>query len=1618
MEKLQFHKIHLPPFAALLFLLQFLSVAYSLTDNYFINCGSATNANTDFRNFVGDLNSSDSISSSFSFTGHSSAVTNSNQSSGTSSTLYQTARIFRSNSSYEFDIPNNDIYFVRLHFFAFSTPTDLSTALFDVWTSGSSLLLNFTGKNSSNFPIKEFFLPISPGKFNVYFLPRGSSFAFINAIEVFPANDSYIPDEAKQISSAGSNNTYRGLRSWALQTIYRINVGGPKITPENDTLWRNWVSEEDDIYFDKSGNATTVSHPSEPNYEGNVRESISESTAPTLVYQTAAKPKDTSGDFNLTWSFNVDKSAGYLVRVHFCDIISESANILNFSLHVYNNFSMLIDPYEYGGDQLAVPFYIDFVVYSGDSGHLNIRIGPSVDTSIILNSAFLNGLEIMKILGNSGITLRLQEHKKKNVFIIIGSILGGLGLICILVAVFFLVFRCRKPKSIETSDWSPLPGGGSSHSRMTEGTIPNMNLGLKMPFSEIQLATKNFDVKLRIGKGGFGIVYKGTLKNGTKIAVKRSDPGMSIEKDDMPAIMDDGSYTRDSEFLSVAFSLTDNYFFINCGTATNANTDRNFVGDLNSSDSISSSFSFTGHSSAVTNSNPSSGTSSTLYQTARIFRSNSSYEFDIPNNDIYFVRLHFFAFSTPTDLSTALFDVWTSGSSLLLNFTGKNSSNSPIITEFFLPISPGKFNVYFLPRGSSFAFINAIEVFPAVDSYIPDEAKQISSAGSNNTYRGLRSWTLQTIYRINVGGPKITPENDTLWRNWVSEEDDGYLVNSGSTTSVFHSSKPDYGGNVSESISESTAPTLVYQTAAKPKNTSGNFNLTWSFKVDKSAGHLVRVHFCDIISESANTLNFSLHIYNNFSMLINPYEYGYDLAVPFYIDFVVYSDDSGHLNIGIGPSVDTILNSAFLNGLEIMKILGNSGITLSLQEHKKKNVFIIVGSILGGLGLICILVAVFFLVLRCRKPKSIETSDWSPLTGGGSSHSRMTEGTIPNMNLGLKIPFSEIQLATKNFDAKLRIGKGGFGIVYKGTLKNGTKIAVKRSDPGMSIERDDMPGIMDDGSYTRDSEFLSVAYSLTDNYFINCGSATNASTDFRNFVGDWNSSDSISSFSFTRHSSTVTNSNQSSGTSSTLYQTARIFRSNSSYEFDIPNNDIYFVRLHFFAFSTPTDLSTALFDVWTSGSSLLLNFPGKNSSNSPIIKEFFLPISPGKFNVYFLPQGSSFAFINAIEVFPANDSYIPDEAQQISSAGSNNTYRGLRSWALQTIYRINVGGPKITPENDTLWRNWVSDTLWRNWVSEEDDIYFNKSGNATTVRHPSEPNYEGNVRESISESTAPTIVYQTAAKPKDTSGDFNLTWSFNVDKSAGYLVRVHFCDIISESANILNFSLHVYNNFSMLIDPYEYGGDQLAVPFYIDFVVYSDDSGHLNIGIGPSVDTMLNSSFLNGLEIMKILGNSGITLSLQEHEKKNVFIIVGSILGGKPKSIETSDWPPLPGGGSSHSRMTKGTIPTMNLKLKIPFDEIQFATKNFETKLLIGKGGFGNVYRGTLRSGTEVAVKRSEPGSGQGLPEFQTEIMVLSKIRHRHLVSLIGYCDERSEMILVYEFMGQWEFKGSPICFR
>uniref|UniRef100_A0A2P2LR63 non-specific serine/threonine protein kinase n=1 Tax=Rhizophora mucronata TaxID=61149 RepID=A0A2P2LR63_RHIMU len=84
-------------------------------------------------------------------------------------------------------------------------------------------------------------------------------------------------------------------------------------------------------------------------------------------------------------------------------------------------------------------------------------------------------------------------------------------------------------------------------------------------------------------------------------------------------------------------------------------------------------------------------------------------------------------------------------------------------------------------------------------------------------------------------------------------------------------------------------------------------------------------------------------------------------------------------------------------------------------------------------------------------------------------------------------------------------------------------------------------------------------------------------------------------------------------------------------------------------------------------------------------------------------------------------------------------------------------------------------------------------------------------------------------------------------------------------------------------------------------------------------------------------------------------------------------------------------------------------TKNFAPENELGRGGFGVVYKGELDDGTNIAVKRMEAGviSTKALDEFQSEIAVLSKVRHRHLVSLLGYSIEGNERILVYEYMPQ-----------
>ncbi|XP_028097300.1 G-type lectin S-receptor-like serine/threonine-protein kinase SD1-29 isoform X1 [Camellia sinensis] len=89
----------------------------------------------------------------------------------------------------------------------------------------------------------------------------------------------------------------------------------------------------------------------------------------------------------------------------------------------------------------------------------------------------------------------------------------------------------------------------------------------------------------------------------------------------------------------------------------------------------------------------------------------------------------------------------------------------------------------------------------------------------------------------------------------------------------------------------------------------------------------------------------------------------------------------------------------------------------------------------------------------------------------------------------------------------------------------------------------------------------------------------------------------------------------------------------------------------------------------------------------------------------------------------------------------------------------------------------------------------------------------------------------------------------------------------------------------------------------------------------------------------------------------------------------------------------------------LDFDKVLVATNNFSITNKLGQGGFGPVYWGKLEGGQEAAVKRLSIHSGQGAEEFKNEIKLISKLQHRNLVRLLGYCIDGEEKLLVYEYM-------------
>ncbi|KAL5999772.1 hypothetical protein ACLOJK_038057 [Asimina triloba] len=272
--------------------------------------------------------------------------------------------------------------------------------------------------------------------------------------------------------------------------------------------------------------------------------------------------------------------------------------------------------------------------------------------------------------------------------------------------------------------------------------------------------------------------------------------------------------------------------------------------------------------------------------------------------------------------------------------------------------------------------------------------------------------------------------------------------------------------------------------------------------------------------------------------------------------------------------------------------------------------------------------------------------------------------------------------------------------------------------------------------------------------------------------------------------------------------------------------------------------------------------------------------------------------------------------------------------------------------------------------------------------------------------------------------NFNVSWVFGVELDFQYLIRLHFCDIVSRALDSLIFNVYINNQSALSSFDISSKTNELSAAYFVDFITRAPiTSDRMMVQIGPSeASNAPANAILNGLEIWK-LSNQDNSLSASysgssrrsNHSRQRMSMVFGiafclggfALLGiciaayrhhfhqrrcGPKKTEQASSRVPLPShAGHSETKISTGS---------------SCASSTPSSAL----GRFGKVYKGVLENGVSVAVKRGNPRSRQGLIEFRTEIQMLSKLRHRHLVSLIGYCEELNEMILVYEYMA-----GGPL---
>ncbi|XP_047152348.1 receptor-like protein kinase FERONIA [Vigna umbellata] len=569
--------------------------------------------------------------------------------------------------------------------------------------------------------------------------------------------------------------------------------------------------------------------------------------------------------------------------------------------------------------------------------------------------------------------------------------------------------------------------------------------------------------------------------------------------------------------------------------------------------------------------------------------------------------------------------------------------------------------------------------------------------------------------------------------------------------------------------------------------------------------------------------------------------------------------------------------------------------------------------------------------------------------------------------------------------------------------------------------------------------FLSTAddiYHPTELFSISCGSSTDFSThDTRNWTSDIHF---LSPINLSVSAPSLTQS-----TIQGPYTHARLSHSPFTYSFPLTQGP-KFIRLFFYSTSYqnfPRSLSS--FSVKAGPYTLLQDFNASLNADADddpshpdiLFREYCINFQDGdKLNITFLPSTTySYAFINGIEIvsMPPYLYYTdPDDSiGQPQLVGTMTPFVIENKFALETLYRLVASGIEIPSSGDTgMLRTWEPDIKYITTQSRV-SVDYGKDEKLTFI---TTYNY-----------TAPDQVYRTV-RNMGLNGSinmgFNLTWQLPVDSGFIYMLRLHFCQLdprVSSSGDLI-FNIMIADQLaSNRADVLMWTDNRKGVPVVKNYVVPIQgnlDKANLSVKLHPSPTSRIKDAVINAIEVFKI-NDSISSLAGQDPNpppqkpkgplssnkkssvvKKSREAIIGAVVGVlllssivvflliKCKKNTAVDSGSSKKGGTSRG-VDSSSLPT-NLCRYFSIAEIRAATDNFNEQLVVGVGGFGNVYKGYIDEGSvPVAIKRLKPGSQQGMQEFMNEIEMLSQLRHLHLVSLIGYCYENTEMILIYDFM-------------